>query len=117
MNILLNYLKSIYKSIILFLILIFILSLLYYFEILNLKIMNIIIYIITLSLLFILGYKLSKIKRNKGYLNGFIVGLIITILFSLLTLIISKYSMNTLIYYLTLILSSITGGIIGINKK
>ena len=66
---------------------------------------------------YMFGLKLSKIKKSKGYLNGFIIGLVMTILFSLITIIVSKYSLNTLISYLTLILSSITGGIVWVKKK
>lgn len=117
MNIILTYLKSIYKFIILFIITLLFSSLFYYFEILDLKVVNIINYIITLLLFFIFGMKLSKIKRSKGYLNGFIIGIIMTLLFSLITIITSKYSLSTLIYYLTLILSSITGGIVGVSKN
>ncbi len=117
MNIILTYLKSIYKFIILFIILLLISSLFYYLEILDLNVINIINYVLTLLLFYILGLKISKIRKSKGYLNGFIIGLIITLIFSLITIIISKYSLNTLIYYLTLILSSITGGIIGVSQK
>lgn len=117
MNIILTYLKSIYKFIIFFIVLLLITSLFYYLEILDLNIINIINYVLTLLMFYIFGLKLSKIRKSKGYLNGFIIGLIITILFSLITIIVSKYSLNTLIYYLTLILSSITGGIVGVSKK
>ena len=117
MNIILTYLKSTYKFIILFIITLLLSSLFYYFEILDLKVANIINYILTLLLFFMLGMKLSKIKRSKGYLNGFIIGIIMTLLFSLITIITSKYSLSTLIYYLTLILSSITGGIVGVSKN
>lgn len=117
MNIILTYLKSIYKFIIFFIILLFITSLFYYLEILDYNIINIINYVLTLLMFYMFGLKLSKIRKSKGYLNGFIIGLIITIIFSLITIIISKYNLNTLIYYLTLILSSITGGIVGVSKK
>lgn len=117
MNILLTYLKNIYKFIILFIITLLLSSLFYYFEILDLKVVNIINYILTLLLFFIFGMKLSNIRKSKGYLNGFVIGVIMTLLFSLVTIITSKYSINTLIYYLTLILSSITGGIVGVSKN
>ncbi|MCI7083886.1 MAG: TIGR04086 family membrane protein [Tenericutes bacterium] len=117
MNTILAYLKSIYKFIIFFILLLLLTSLFYYLEILDLNIINIINYILTLIMFYMFGLKLSKIKKSKGYLNGFIIGLVMTILFSLITIIVSKYSLNTLIYYLTLILSSITGGIVGVTKK
>lgn len=117
MNKIINYLKSISLFLILFIIYILLISLIYYLELINDKTLNIINYIIILVLFFILGFKTSIYERSKGYLNGFIVSIILCFIFSIITLIFSKYTFSTLVYYLSLILSSITGGIIGIQKK
>lgn len=117
MNKIINYLKSISLFLILFLIYLLIISLIYYLEVLSYNTVSIINYIIILLLFFILGFKTSSLERSKGYLNGFIVSASICILFSLITLFISKYSFGTLVYYLSLILSSVTGGIIGVTKS
>ena len=117
MNKILNFLKSISIFLALFIIYLIVISLLYYFEILSYNIVSIISYIVVLFLFFILGFKSSKHFNNKGYLNGFITSFIICTILSLVTLIIDNYSFSTLVYYLSLILSSITGGITGIQKK
>lgn len=93
-------------------------SLFNYFELFNYKVLNIVSYIFILLLHVFLGIKVSRYERKKGYLNGFIVGLILVILFSIITIIISKFSISTLIYYITLVLASMIGGIIGVpNEK
>ncbi len=79
MNIILTYLKSIYKFIIFFIVLLLITSLFYYLEILDLNIINIINYVLTLLMFYMFGLKLSTIRKSKGYLNGFIIGLIMKI--------------------------------------
>jgi putative membrane protein (TIGR04086 family) len=68
-------------------------------------------------LFFITGFKYSNRIKKKGYLNGFIISIILIVLFLLFSLIISKIDLTSLIYYLSLILSSITGGIIGVSKS
>ena len=110
-----KYLKSILIPIIIFLIYLFIISGIYYFEILNYKIINIINYVMILLLFFILGYKISKIHKKKGYLNGFAIGVIIVIIFTFISLIITKLEFSSLVYYLSLIISSMIGGIVGVK--
>ena len=113
-----NYLKILgYYFSILFIYLLTI-SLFNYFELLNYKVLNIVSYIIILLLHIYTGIKVSRYERKKGYLNGFIIGLTLVILFSIITIIISKFSLSTLIYYITLVLASMIGGIIGVpNEK
>ena len=83
---------------------------------------NIIKLIILLSMItysFIIGFKKGLKADNKGYIIGLKTGLInILILFilSLLTLTIN-ISLKKLIYYLIILISTIFGSIIGINKK
>ncbi len=117
MNKILIFLKSISIFLVLFIIYLLVISLLYYFEVLSYNTVSIISYIVILILFFTLGFKSSKHFNNKGYLNGFIVSIVICTILSLITLIIDNYSFGTLVYYLSLILSSITGGIVGIQKK
>lgn len=112
-----NYLKSLALFGIIFIIYLFLISILYYFELFSYKTINIINYIIILILFFITGFKISSLEGKKGYLNGFLISTILIITFCLLSLIISKLEFSSLIYYLSLILSSITGGIIGVTKK
>jgi putative membrane protein (TIGR04086 family) len=117
MNKIINYIKSISLFLIIFLVYLLIISLVSYFEILNSKTIGIINYIVILIMFFILGFKASNLEGRKGYLNGFLVSLVLVILFMLITLIIDKINFSKLVYYLTLIASSVTGGIIGVGKK
>jgi len=57
MNIILTYLKSIYKFIILFIITLLFSSLFYYFEILDLKVVNIINYILASFIILYIWYE------------------------------------------------------------
>lgn len=112
-----NYIKTIIKYFILIIIYIFIISLLYYFELFNYKTIRIINYIINILLFAYTGYRIASLEQRKGYLNGFLISIILIFLFIILSLIFSKINFSTLVYYLSLISSSITGGIIGVSKK
>ena len=67
-------------------------------------------------LFFINGLRYANISRKKGYINGFISSIVLILFFILLSLFITKINTTSLIYYLSLILSSITGGIISLIK-
>lgn len=117
MNKIINYLKSISLFLIIFLVYLLLISIISYFELLNFKTISIINYIMILLLFFILGLKASNLEGRKGYLNGFLVSLILVILFIFITLLSDKLDFSKLVYFLTLIASSVTGGIIGVNKS
>ena len=63
------------------------------------------------------GYYLAKHSEQKGYLIGALMGTINIFFLIILSLIFSKLSLISLLYYFILMLSSITGGIFGINHK
>ncbi|MBR4178382.1 MAG: TIGR04086 family membrane protein [Bacilli bacterium] len=117
MNKIYNYLKSYILFITIFLIYLIIISAIYYFELFSYKTISVINFVFMIILFFITGFKISSLERNKGYFKGFIISICIIILFILISLISSKITLSSLIYYLSLILSSITGGIIGVTKK
>lgn len=112
-----NYLKTILTYAITLIPYLFFISLLYYFEICNFKIIRIINYIYNIIMFFICGFKIAHLEKKKGFLKGFIIGVILIIIFSILSLIFSNFTFNTLVYYLSLICISITGGIIGVSNK
>lgn len=112
-----NYIKIILKYFIYITIYILIISLLYYLEILNYKTIRIINYILNILFFTYNGYKIAALERKKGYLNGFLISLIIIIIFLIVSLITTKINFSTLVYYLSLISASITGGIIGVSNK
>ena len=79
-----------------------------------------ILFIILMMILFlIIGYKYGKKADKKGYIEGLKIGfsLILVLLFINLIFYNSNFSLERVIYYIILILSSIFGSMIGINKK
>ena len=98
---------------------IFLILLLFITSILNLvgvnsTITNLLIFLFNISLFFIFGFKNGKIATNKGYFAGlFLLLLIIINLFTNKNI----FRISTLIYYLVLVLASVFGGMLGINKK
>lgn len=70
-------------------------------------------------LFFVSGFINGQKRDNKGYIAGFKIGLIIIAIFIILNLIIfrSPFSLKRNVYYIILLLCSVLGSIIGINKK
>ncbi len=117
MNKIINYLKCIGLFFIVLLVYLLLMTTLYYFEVFEYKLVSIINYIAIIIMFFLLGFKVSRLEKQKGYLNGFLISSILVILFVLVSLILSKLSFSSLVYYLSVILSSIVGGIIGVTNK
>lgn len=85
---------------------------------LSYKVSSIISYIFIIVLFFISGYKLGNKSNKKGYLSGLLVGISNIIFMFILGVILKlEFNLNILLYYFTLILSSVIGGCIGINRK
>lgn len=88
------------------------------FNLLKLKTNRIIIIIIGALLMFIIGLIIGKKSESKGYLNGLLLS-VISILILLIISLIFRFplNINTLIYYIILILATVFGSMLGINKK
>ena len=117
-----NYLKKILKSLLyVFLSLIiglFFITLLSFFNIINIKVINILKIIVTLLSLFIGSFILGKKSSKKGYLEGIKFGSIIIIIFLILNLSIYKNLKLSLIILYTIYLFTCTlGSMIGITKN
>lgn len=117
-----KYLKKILKAFLftalIILILTFIFTFLNYFNIINSKIMIISKIIIPLFSLVLGGYLMGKGTEKNGWLEGLKLGLIITALTFIGNLIFSpKLILKDLIFYTLLLISSMFGGMIGINRK
>ena len=67
----------------------------------------------------IASYFLSNKKKNKGYLIGAATGFITFVIVTVIGLIINQggIGINTLFHLVIIMLSSIIGGILGVNKK
>lgn len=60
----------------------------------------------------------AKKVGHKGYIIGFIIGVIVFVLVTALSLIITGdgFSYNTLFHFVIILIASITGGILGVNR-
>lgn len=60
----------------------------------------------------------AKKIGDKGYIIGLVIGFFVFLLITILSLIFGNaLSLNTLFHFIIIIFSSITGGIIGVNKN
>lgn len=90
-----------------------------YFNIISDKIMPIIKILILFISLFLGGLYMGKNSKNKGWLEGIKLGIIFSIfllIFNFLALN-NSFKLKYLLFYTIIIISSIFGSIIGINKK
>ena len=111
-----HYLKYFSILLISIIIPIFILTIFNYFEIINNT--NILKLIITLISIFINSFFLGKNSKSKGYIEGLKFGIIFIIFITLINLIlVNEFSLKIIIYYILILITSITGSTIGINKK
>ncbi len=90
----------------------------YYFNIINSTTYNILKIILLLLVLFINSYFLGKKAKVKGYLEGIKLALFMIFIFFLTALITSKsFELKYLLYYTITALSSIFGSMVGISQK
>lgn len=115
--------KSILKKIktyliflIVILIIVMILSLLNSFGV-SKSITNILSIISTILLFLIIGYTSGKKCEKKGYIEGIKKGTLLVLILIIIGLITFDFSFKTIIYYSILVLTTIFGAMLGINKK
>ncbi len=118
MNKLFNYLKFVSIFLIIELMLTFITSLLNLIGI-NSGITAIILLIGNLILFFTLTYINAFKLRKKGLIEGLLLGLIFIVLMFIIKIILfdNDFNISTIIYYAILIITSMLGGMLGVNKK
>ena len=117
-----NYLKKIGKIIITTLLSIiilgFILTILYYFDIINNNIYNIMKMVIVLLSLFINAFFLGKNSTKYGLVEGLKLGAIFLIIMFIIKIFTSNsFDIRTVIYSIIILLTTSIGSVIGINKK
>ena len=117
-----NYLKKIGKflltTFISIIVLSFVLTIFYYFDIISNNIYNIMKMIIVIGSLFINSLLLGKNSNKYGIVEGLKLGAIFLIIMIIIKLITnSSFDIRTLIYSLIILLTSSVGAVIGINKK
>lgn len=114
-----KYLLAFIYSILIILIGSLLISILYYFNITTDKINNILIYLTSITAIFIGSFKLGKELKYKGIITGAMYFFILLIFFIIISLLIFKinYSISNIIFYLILLIFSILGSIIGKNYQ
>lgn len=115
----LKYLKVLIYILVPVLILNFILSLLYYFNLIGSGIINYLkLFVVTITML-IGGVYIGRRTSKNGWLEGLKVGAEVIVLFFIVSYLAFDKGINikTIIYYFILIAASILGSMIGINKR
>lgn len=115
----LKYLKVLIYILVPVLILNFILSLLYYFNLIGSGIINYLkLFVVTIAML-IGGIYIGRRTSKNGWLEGLKVGAEVIVLFFIVSYLAFDKGINikTIIYYFILIAASILGSMIGINKR
>lgn len=112
-----KYLISLLTFFIPFIVLLFIFTLLYYFDIISNNLMRYIKFIILIVTLLYSSYKLGKESDKKGYQKGLIFGSIIILLFMIISLITNSFKINSIIYYILILIISTIGSMLGVLKK
>lgn len=118
MNVL-KYLKALLYMFISIVIFSFMLSTLNFFDIVGTGTMNVFQIISIIISMFIGGFFIGKNSNNKGYLQGIkIGGIALAILFLLNYLGFDNgFSLSRVLFYLIVMISSIAGSVVGINKN
>ncbi len=115
---LINYLKAFTITIIIIIISSLIISLLYNYDLINDKIYTTLKMIIPTASILIGGIYIGRRSTNKGYLEGIKSSLIYLIFSFIISFILnSGISLNIIIYYIIMIISSSFGSMIGILKQ
>lgn len=118
-----NYIKKIGKSLLYvfvpILVIMFIFTILNYFNIMSYKVLNVMKYIVLIVSIFVGGFIFGKNSNNKGWLEGLKFGLIIVVILLLFNYLVFNmpFTIKALIYYGTVLATSILGSVLGINKK
>jgi len=114
-----KYIKSLILILLSIVLLSFIVGTLNYFNIINTKLVSIFEIISIIMSMIIGGIYIGKNSNQKGFLEGIKIGLItiiILFLFGYLGLE-QKINISLLFFYIIILISSILGSILGINKK
>jgi putative membrane protein (TIGR04086 family) len=112
------YIKTIGNVFATILILTLFLTFFHYFNIINEKILEILKIITITASIFIGGYKIGKQSFKKGWLEGIKFALIMIVIFLILSWIFRLgIELKTIVYYFIILVSSMLGGMIGINKR
>ena len=79
--------------------------------------LNILSFFVSIIIFFILGIYISRIFKEKGLMNSFMVSLILLLFILLFKIITKSNNLSWVIKSISCLLTSSIGGIIGINFK
>jgi putative membrane protein (TIGR04086 family) len=79
--------------------------------------LNILSFFVSIIIFFILGIYISRIFKEKGLMNSFMVSLILLLFILLFKIITKSFNVSWVIKSISCLLTSSIGGIIGINFK
>lgn len=96
-----------------------ILTIFNYYDIVTNKLFKVVKVLIPSLALFIGGYKVGNNANKKGYIEGIKLSLIVIVLLFMFSYLgfNASFSISLILYYIILIISSMLGAMIGINKK
>lgn len=116
-----KYLKNLGKSLLytfgIMIILTFFITIFSYFNLLGDSITKIFKLLIPIISLFVGGLLMGNWVNKKGYIEGLKFGIIVILVFIIFSFFIKTLKVNSIIFYIILLVSSIFGSMIGINKK
>lgn len=115
MNKVISYLKIMIIPIGAFLIIPFMLAL---FNLFGVGINKIVLIIISALIMLVSGFMIGKKSLKKGFVSGLILGVSFILFLTIIGLFFKlEWNIGRVVYYVILIMSSMLGSIIGINKK
>ena len=116
-----RYLKNLGRTLLYMFVIIIIFTLLVtllsYFNIFTDNITKIIKFLIPIISTFIGGIMMGNRASKKGIIEGLRLSFIIITIFMLLSVILSSFKEQSLVYYLIIIITTIFGSLIGVQKK
>lgn len=112
-----KYGKRLIYTIIIFLVLLFIITLMYNYNLLSDNMYKFLKLLIFLMTILINSFILGKAKDKKGYLEGIKFGTLISIIFLIISLLTGNFQTKLLIYYFIIITTTTLGSMLGISKK
>lgn len=112
-----SYIKAIFFNILELFLLLFLITILYYFNLINEKTFSILKLVILLLSIFINTFILGRNTKKKSYIEGIIYGSILITILLILTILLSKVQIKLLIFYPIILITSILGSMIGKVKK
>ena len=112
-----KYLKGLLFFLVPFLVLTLLITILYYFDILNNQIIKYFKIVIVILSCLLGGFIIGRSSNSKGYLNGIKLSGIIIVIFLILNLILGGFKWYHLVYYLIILVTTTIGSMLGISLK